>query len=298
MKNPLHCCKGFFVFVFSCKLILLLNTFDLKSVPLKQLLLIIFFFSIFTLPAKERIYIANISKEKKEKEAILILPGFGSKMHGTKGIADFFFFKGYDVFIPDYISRESLMDCQDNLQAFIKKYNLLAYKKIHVYAYILGSWVLNRWMEHHPENNISSIVYDRSPLQERAPYAMVKDMPFLTRLVSGKIMNKFAQCPYPSRYKRDIKVGIIIESKATRLIRKHKRSALELGEIDWDVTALRQEHTDFFYTLLNHDEMYTRFNVYGNEILHFFLKGRFTEDARRIPYKEDPFAPVTQQKNK
>lgn len=265
---------------------------DLKSTLVKQLLLILYFFSTLTLAAKERIYITNISKERNEKEAILILPGFGSKMFGTKDIADFFFYKNYDVFIPDYISRESILDCVDNLNAFMGKYNLLEYKKIHVFAYILGSWTLNRWMERHPENNISSIVYDRSPLQERAPYALVKDMPLLIRLVSGKIMKEFAGWPYPSIIRRDIKIGILIESKATKLIRKHKRSALEPGEIKWDVADLQQEYNDFFYTPLNHDDMYTRFDVFGNEILYFFLKGRFTEDARRIPYEEDPFIPA------
>lgn len=246
-------------------------------------------FFTLALSAKERIYIANISKEKSEKEAILILPGFGSRVHGTGNIADFFFFKGYDVFIPDYISRNSISACVSNLDAFMTKHKLSDYKKIHVFAYIVGSWTLNNWILQHPNNNISSIIYDRSPIQERAPAALVKDIPFISWLIAGKIMKEFSQTPYPSIPKNNIHIGIMIESKSTRLIRKHKRSALSSGSVSWDVASLQQEHDDFFYTWLNHDDVYTRFDVIGAELFYFFEKGRFMEEAQRSPYLEDPF---------
>ncbi|MBA2612260.1 MAG: hypothetical protein H0U95_09835 [Bacteroidetes bacterium] len=252
--------------------------------------IVVYFISILNLSAgKERIYIKDPSKDLGQKEAILILPGFGSRVHGTKLISDFFFNNEYDVFIPDYISRHSIADCVTNLDEFIIKHKLAGYKKLHVFSYIVGSWTLNKWILRHPKNNITSIVYDRSPLQERAPYALVKDVPFIIRLVAGKIMKEFSQTPYPSLTKNNIKVGIIIENRATKLVFKHKRSALLLGPITWDVDSLKQENDDFFYTLSNHDNMYNCFDVTGKEIMNFFSTGKFTITAKRQVYKEDPF---------
>lgn len=192
---------------------------------MRALFLFIYLFSFFSLSAgKERIHIYDATKAASDKEAILILPGFGSRSHGTKAQADFFFKKGYDVFIPDYIARNSINDCVINLDKFISKYKLRDYKKIHVFSYIVGSWTLNQWLIQNPKNNITSIVYDRSPLQERAPYALVKDFPCIIKILAGNIMKEFSKTPYPPITKQKISVGIMIESKATKLIRKHKKN--------------------------------------------------------------------------
>lgn len=253
-------------------------------------------FSYTLLAGKERIYIADASKQISEKEAILILPGFGSRIQGTKEIANYFFNKGMDVFIPDYIARKSIKNCVNNMDEFITKYKLMGYKKVHVFSYIVGSWTLNEWIKQHPKNNIASIVFDRSPLQERAPYALVKDIPFIIRMVAGKIMKEFSLTPYPPIPKGEMNIGIIIESKATKLLKKHKKSALIPGPILWDVASLHQENSDFFYTWLDHDLMYTRFDIIGEEILYFFKNGQFTDQAKRDTYTEDPFTPYNEKK--
>jgi len=246
------------------------------------------YFSVFA-NNKERIYVENASKSISEKEAIVILVGFGSKIQGTKKIADYFFNKGYDVFIPDYISRKSIEGCVENLEKFIVKNHIKEYQRLHVFSYIIGSWTLNNWIQKNPENNISTIIYDRSPLQERAPYALIKDLPVLMRITSGKIMKEFSITTYSPIESEKIFIGIIIESKPTKLIRKHKESALSLGPINWDVKNLNQKYSDKFYTWLNHDEMYTRFDVAGSEIFHFIKNHTFTEAAKREPFSDDPF---------
>jgi hypothetical protein len=43
------------------------------------------------------------------------------------------------------------------------------------------------------------------------------------------------------------------------------------------------------YVFLHHDEMYYSFDVVGEDILAFYERGRFTDDARRVPCTEDPF---------
>ena len=35
--------------------------------------------------------------------------------------------------------------------------------------------------------------------------------------------------------------------------------------------------------------MYRRFDVIGEEIFHFLINGRFSEEARRVKYHWDPF---------
>ncbi len=233
------------------------------------------------------------SQEKKlsEKEAILILPGFGSKINGNKEQEKYFANKGYDVFIPNYIGRKSIDQCLGNLEIFIAKNKITEYKKVHVFSYIIGGWVLNEYIKKHPANNIASIVYDRSPLQERAPAALVKDIPLMIGLVSGKVMKEFSVTPYSPIKKDKIKVGILIESKATKLIRNHKKTALSFGELKWDVKSLQQDYDDYIYTWINHDEMYFRFDIVGEEIFTFLKNGTFSKNAVRKAFEWDAFVP-------
>ena len=57
--------------------------------------------SLYVVAQKKDVFsIENNSIPISEKEAILILPGFGSKIHGVKHIKNFFSHKGYDLFIP------------------------------------------------------------------------------------------------------------------------------------------------------------------------------------------------------
>jgi hypothetical protein len=236
---------------------------------------------------KDVVVIENESILFSEKEAILILPGFGSKIHGIKDIKAYFSHKGYDVYIPHYIGRDSLQQCAITVNNFMDKYHLLQYKKLHVFSYIAGSWVINLWLLQHPFNNIASIVYDRSPLQERAPYVLVIDNPVIIKLLAGNIMKNFAQTPYPS-IKNDAKnLGIIIENKSTKLIRKHKKTALSLGQITFNKDSLHQPFDDYLYECINHDEMYFQFDKIGPEILFFFKNGTFSKNAKKEPFLFD-----------
>lgn len=230
-------------------------------------------------------------KPRAEKEAILIVTGFGTFKFGTGPQEKYFTEKGkdYDVFIPEYIGRRSIKQCVTSLEEFIQKNKIGEYKKVHVFSYIIGSWVLNEYIKAHPVNNIASIVYDRSPLQERAPYVVVEDNVLFIKIAVGRLIRDLAKTPYPPIDKKNIKVGIIIESQATKLVRDHKKTTLSLGELKWSVDSLKQSYDDFTYTRLDHDEMYKRFDVIGEDIFSFFKEGKFTEAALRKPYTWDPF---------
>jgi hypothetical protein len=256
------------------------------------LLFILFLTSFSETESGHRKDIIRIIDEKiprAEKEAIVILSGFGTKLEGIKDIRDYFSGKGYDLFIPHYIGRDSIGECVSNWDTFFNRHYLSEYKKVHVFSYIVGSWTLNKWLKKNSRPNIRSIIYNRSPLQERAPYALVNDSPLLIRMLSGRIMREFANTPYPSVPNDSTNIAIIMESRATPLIRKHKKTALSLGEIDWSIASRKQDCDDYLFTLNNHDDMYHDFSVIGPEIFQFIRTGKFTEKAQRTKPEIDPF---------
>lgn len=223
-------------------------------------------------------------------EAIVILPGFGDTKKGRKNQKSFFQHKGYDLYIPKYKDRKSLDNCVKNLEVFYEEQELNKYDRVHFFSYIVGSWTLNKFILKNGIRNISSIVYDRSPIQERAPYIVDKHLGFLVWLKGVKhIMKEMAQTPYIPIKKAALNIGIVIENKATPLMRVYKKKALKMGKILWDVPSLNQSNDDYHYTWLNHDQMYTRFDVVGDEIFNFINNGTFSTNAKREKFDWDPF---------
>lgn len=228
---------------------------------------------------------------KSEKEALLILVGFGSKTHHVKHIAQYFSNKGYDLYQPDYICRKSIQKGVNKVDAFAEKHDLKAYKKIHVFCYIIGGWTFNTWFAQHPLPNIASVIYDRSPLQERAPYALVKDIPFLIGMLVGDVMQEFAGTPYQPLQNSTAKVGLLIETIPTKLILKHKKTAALPGPINWDPAALNQPCDDYCFVPMNHDDFYVTFDGIGSAIFQFIREGKFDNDANRTEPENDPLTP-------
>ncbi len=237
----------------------------------------------------EVIVIQNSEILRAEKEAILVLPGVGDSKKRRKHQKAFFEKMDYDLFIPDYIERKSYVSTLENLSKFYEDQNLGDYKKVHVFSYILGSWILNEYINKNGHQNIATIVYDRSPLQERAPQVAVDKMPLLTKIIKGKIIKDLTEHPYPSIDQKDIRIGIIVENKATRLIRIFKKKTLSYGPINWNNLNFDQSHDDLMFTKLNHDQMYFSFDVIGTDIMHFIEHGSFSTNARRDCYNWDVF---------
>ena len=162
------------------------------------------------------------------KEALVILTGFGSKYHSLKAIKKEFGAYPYDVFVPRYISRKSIAATVQNLDEFWKKENLDRYEKVHVLGYIVGSWTINTWINAGGPLNIATIIYDRSTLQERAPTILVKDMKLFNWILFGPVMQDLIDTPYPALVFPDIEKGLLLETYATKVVRKHQERATEL----------------------------------------------------------------------
>jgi len=255
-----------------------------------QFLLLLLFMPVF-LWSKDIVSIPEPSVAKSEKEALLILVGFGSKTHNVKHIAAYFSNKGYDLYQPDYIRRKGIAKGVEKLDAFITEHDLKAYGKVHVFCYLVGGWTFNSWLSANELPNLSTIIYDRSPLQERAPFALMEDMPFLITLAVGKIMGEFAETPYKAINLRAVKIGLLIEDRPTKLIMKHRKSAAKLGPVDWDPQSLQQEADDYCFVPLNHDDFYEAFGIIGPSIFEFIRDGKFAATANRKQPLTDPFIP-------
>jgi hypothetical protein len=243
--------------------------------------------SVFSF-GRDIIYLQSGSQSKNEREAIVILAGLGSKVHNERKIAQYFKNKGYDIYQPSYIYRKGIDKGVDKLERFSQEHELNSYKKVHFFCYIIGSWTFNRWFQRMSLTNIETIVYDRSPLQERAPYVLMKDSKFIAQLVIGDVNHELATTPYPPVTTFHGKIGLLIETVPTKLILRHQKTASSLGPIKWSVDSLNQNYTDYFYAPVNHDEMYTHIEKVGPEILSFIKTGNFGTHVNRIAPSHDP----------
>ena len=247
-----------------------------------------FLFVSVSVHAKD-IVVIDESKPASEKEALLILPGLGSISHGVKNIKKYYASRGYDLYIPDYISRNSVAECTVNIDEFLLEYNLSEYREVHVLSYLIGAWSFNDWIASNELKNLKSIVYDRSPLQERAPYVLAKDIPVLAWLVGGKTIKDMSGIPYPSVIHKDsVHVGLIIETVPTKLIMRHRKTAHSLGPISWKIQDLNQKHDDYIFIPFNHDDLYEEFDEAGEEVLYFFSNGRFSEKGSKEQPSTNP----------
>ncbi len=233
--------------------------------------------------------IIDQSIDESKKEAILILPGFGDSKKGRKNQTKFFDNKGYDLFIPVYINETSLEKCVEDYFQFYVKDSLSKYKKIHVFSYIIGSWTINNYINTYGVKNVATIVYDRSPIQERAPYIVNRYLTRIGKFKFGPVLKDLAETSYPVIKKDSIHIGILIESKATKIMRLYRKKTLKMGVLNWHVDSLYQPYDDYCYTWLNHDQMYNRFDVIGEEVLSFIKTGQFTVEAKRERYNWNPF---------
>lgn len=223
------------------------------------------------------------------KEAIVILTGFGSKYHPLHAIKRQFGVYNYDVFVPRYISRQSIDQTISNFADFWKKEKLDNYDSVHVFAYIVGSWTINSWIAANGPANIATIVYDRSTLQERAPFVLVKDMKLVNFLLFGPVMQDLIDTPYPALAYPAIEKGILLETYATNTVRKHQETAAAPGPYCWDISCFGQTNTDFRYVPMNHDQMYTHPEVFHEAVIYFIENKQFGPHFENIGPVADPF---------
>ena len=73
--------------------------------------------------------------------------------------------------------------------SFYDKNNLDEYKEVKFLCYIIGGYVLNHHIEKNGKGKITTIIYDRSPTQERAPKVATERLPCISQILYSNNFN-------------------------------------------------------------------------------------------------------------
>jgi len=231
-----------------------------------------------------------VTPSKPAIEALLVLPGFGygrAGEHEFRSLAPSIAAEGMDLYLPTFVSRAGLDESRERLRRFIRDNRLDRYERVHVFAFIAGGWTFNPLVEADALPNLSTIVYDRSPYQERAPAIALEKLRFLTWLKYGSVVFEVARTAYAPVTAPRVRVGLVVETMPTPFIRRFATSAGRLGPYRFECGAFRQRHDDCTYVAMNHNELYAHFAEVWPEVRSFIRTGHFTPAANRRPPAAD-----------
>jgi hypothetical protein len=233
--------------------------------------------------------IKPVSAVKPAAEALLVLPGFGYEPKGEKALeslAAWTAAEGMDLYVPTYVSRRGLIQSRENLQRFIRDHRLDRYERVHVFAFIAGGWTFNHVADA-SRLRLATVVYNRSPFQERAPRVATERLRFLTWLRHGSPVGDVAKTPYAPLTVQNIRVALMVETKPTPFIKRFSSTARSYGPYRFECDAFGQPHDDCLYLPMDHGEVYVRFAEIWPDLLAFIRTGRFTSGADRTPPPTD-----------
>ena len=226
----------------------------------------------------------------RDRDALLVVPGFGYSSAGEdalRSLAPSMAADGIDLFVPKFISRSGLDASRRNLQRFIIEHQIDQYHRVHVFAFLAGAWTLNPLVAAGALPHLATVVYDRSPYQERAPRIADDHLHFLTLLRYGSPVFDLAKTPYPPLVTSAARVALVIETIPTKFIRAHEQAARSYGPFRFDCDAFGQPYDDCQYVAMSHDEIYTHFAAIWPEVRTFIRGGHFTETANRATPQAD-----------
>ena len=226
------------------------------------------------------------ARSKPAADALLVLPGFGYNRAGEqafRSLAPSMAADGIDLYLPTFISRSGLEESRERLQRFVHEHRLDRYERVHVFAFIAGGWTFNSLVATEGLANLSTVVYDRSPYQERAPRIALERLRFLTWLKYGSVVFDVARTPYAPLTAPGARVGLVVETMPTAFVRRFATSAARQGPYRFGCDAFKQRYDDCLYVAMSHDELYTRFAEVWPEVRSFIRTGQFTASARRTP---------------
>jgi hypothetical protein len=233
------------------------------------------------------------SASTPKRDALLVLPGFGygrTEDQAFRSVAVRAAGEGIDLYVAPFLTRSGLGTSGAKLERFIREYRLDRYERLHVFAFIAGAWTLNPLVERHGPANLATVIYDRSPFQERAPRIAAAKLPLLAWARYGSTLFDVARTPYPPLSVAGVKVALLVESAPTAFIRKHDKAARAYGPFAFECDSFRQRYDDCLYLPMNHDELYDRFADVWPELLTFIRTRRFSNAADRTPPVDDPLA--------
>jgi hypothetical protein len=220
-------------------------------------------------------------------DALIVLPGFGYSGMGERTLrqlAPAMRADGIDLYVPEYLARGGLDKSRERLRRFIHEQRLERYQRIHVFTFIAGGWTFNPLAaDADVLPNLATVIYDRSPYQERAPRIAAQKLGPLAWVRHGKLLFEVARTPYSPLARRHVKVGLVVETQPTPFIKRFAETARSYGPYSFACEALAQPFDDCMFVPLNHSQMYGRFADTWPEVRAFIKHGRFTDGANRTP---------------
>ena len=227
-----------------------------------------------------------VAPQAGHRDAVLILPGFGYGRSGGKAFKDVAATAardGVDVYVAPFLTRSGLDDSRARMARFIRDERLDRYERLHVFAFIAGAWTLNPLLDRTALPNLTTVIYDRSPYQERAPAIAAAKLRRRAWLRYGTTMFDVARAPYPPMRRHGVTVALLVESAPTPFILSHARDAGAYEPSDFSCDSLGQRYDDCAYLPMNHTELYARFAEVWPEVRALVRTGRFTAGADRTP---------------
>ena len=228
----------------------------------------------------------SVAPSAPNRDALLVLPGFGygrTEDKAFRSVAVEAAGEGIDLYVAPFVTRSGLDTSGAKLERFIREHRLDRYGRLHVFAFIAGAWTFNPLVERHELANLATVIYDRSPFQERAPRIAAAKLPLLAWARYGSTLFDVAKTPYPPLTAPGVKVAIMVESRPTAFIRKHHDAARQYGPFAFGCDSFGQRHDDCLYLPMNHDDLYARFAEVWPEVLAFIRTRRFSDAASRVP---------------
>ncbi len=219
-----------------------------------------------------------VSPSRPNRDALLVLPGLGygrGAAGGFRNVAGAAARGGVDVYVPASVSRGGLDANRATLRAFIRDQHLDRYERVHVFAFIAGAWTVNPLLDAGALPNLATIVYDRSPFQERAPMIAIRDLRVPAWLRYGRTIFDVARTPYPPLARGGVRVALLVETRPTAFIVGHLTAA-DAPEADaFDCNAQRQRFDECVQVAMRHDDLYTRFTDLWPELEAFIRTGHW-----------------------
>ena len=151
-----------------------------------------------------------------------------------------------------------------------------------MFAFIAGGWTFNPLAET-AALPLATVVYDRSPCQERAAKVAADRLRLLTWLRHGSPVADVARTPYPPLTVPHARVALMVETKPTSFMTRFSRTADSYGPYRFACDAFAERYDDCLYLPMDHGEVYRRFAEIWPELLAFIRTGRFTSTANRTP---------------
>jgi hypothetical protein len=227
-----------------------------------------------------------VAPPKAAADALVVLPGFGYNRDGERAfraLAPAMAAAGLDLYLPTYLSRFGLDESRERLQKFLRDGRFDRYERVHVFAFLAGGRTFNPLVDIHALPNLSTVVFDRSPYQERAPRIAVEELPFLAWVKYGGLVFDLARTPYEPLTAPGIRVGLLVETMPTSFVTRFRAAAARQGPYQFECDAFRQRYDDCFYVAMSHNELYPRFAEVWPEVRSFVRTGQFTAAANRTP---------------